>query len=300
VSVDWIAFTCFPGDHWQGELRHFLHANFGLEGWELRRGWQGYECSARVGEVGRQALVAWGGEGQRGSVHVQLPGAVCALCRNWDVVLEWFECMRARLTRVDLAGDDFTGAQCSVEWAIQQHEAGGFMSGGRKPSARVMRDLDGVAGDTAYVGRRENGKLLRVYEKGKQLGDPASAWVRCELEMRSKDRVLPFEMLLRPAEYLAGAFPCLAFFAEVRERVRAFRERATVSFSRMVEVARLHAGRAINAMLLANDGDVDECVMTLRRSGMPSRLCRAEVDALSASGDVGRVFGWCLDTSGRI
>lgn len=50
----------------------------------------------------------------------------------------------------------------------------------------AQRAPDG-RGRTFYVGRRENGKLLRVYEKGKQLGAENSPWVRIELELHNKD-----------------------------------------------------------------------------------------------------------------
>jgi DNA relaxase NicK len=50
------------------------------------------------------------------------------------------------------------------------------------------------------VGKRKNGKLLRVYEKGKQLGDESSPWVRWELELHNRDRVIPWEVLLEPVQ----------------------------------------------------------------------------------------------------
>ena len=276
VCVDWLAFTCFPGESWREELRHFLRCNFGLDGWDERRGWQGYECSARVDG----AIVAWGGEAQRGSVHVEIPGSSVAQCRGWPAVIEWLECMRARLTRVDIAGDDYEAQRVSVAWGLDQYRNGGFVTQGRPPSGRLISDLEGVAGDTLYIGKRENGKLLRVYEKGKQLGDALSKWVRCECEWRAKDRVLSFDMLLRPAEFLAGAFPCLSFFADVQTRVRAFRDRAHLSYQKMVAVARQHAGRALNAILMVTGGDVGAAVSLLRRSGLPARLNAAEMGAL--------------------
>ena len=50
---------------------------------------------------------------------------------------------------------------------------GQFNAGGNKPSCSQQGnwiEADG-SGRTFYVGKRKNGKLLRVYEKGKQLGD---------------------------------------------------------------------------------------------------------------------------------
>ena len=58
-----------------------------------------------------------------------------------------------------------------------------------------------------------NGKMLRIYEKGKQLGDSESPWVRVEAELRNKSRVIPWDALTRPGSYLAGAYPCLAYLS---------------------------------------------------------------------------------------
>jgi DNA relaxase NicK len=190
--------------------------------------------------------------------------------------------LRARLTRVDLAGDDFDGSILSIAWGLAQREARGFVGQGRPPKCTLITNFDGE-GDTLYVGKRENGRMLRLYEKGKQLGDAMSRWCRAEVEYRAKDRVLEFSMLLRPAEYLAGAFPCLSFFAEVACRVRAFRDRAKLSYARVVANARLHAGRAINAVLHVTGGDVGACLSLLRRSGLPARLDAASMRALTSA-----------------
>ncbi|MDR8305589.1 replication protein, partial [Acinetobacter baumannii] len=62
-------------------------------------------------------------------------------------------------------------------------------------------------GRTLYIGVRESGKSCRIYEKGKEKGDPLSEWVRIEIEFKSKDRYLELEMLLSPSQYFVGAYP---------------------------------------------------------------------------------------------
>ena len=229
------------------------------------------------------ALVAWGGASQRGSVYVDIPGAVCAACDDFATVVEWLEHINGRLTRVDIAGDDFTGDVVSVDWALAEFRAGGFSRTGRTPSAKFIDDMGGNTGRTLYVGKRANGKLACVYEKGKQLGDAVSRWCRVEVRWGCKDRVIPYAMLLRPAEFLAGAFPCTAFFATVKERVRTFKERARISYGRAVAIARQHAGRVVNAILVATHGDIGEVVTLLRRSGLPSRLNPADMARLAGA-----------------
>lgn len=52
-------------------------------------------------------------------------------------------------------------------------------------------------------------------KKGRQLGDKASEWVRVEAEMKSVNRIIPFDALLRPGEYLAAAYPAFAWINEL-------------------------------------------------------------------------------------
>lgn len=277
VSVDWLAFTFTPvGPYWKDDLCALLRDFFDVSGWDPRGGWQGYACSARVETV----LVGWGGAAQRGSVHVEVPGSVCGSCRSWPAVVDWLHGVEARLTRVDIAGDDYAAAHISVDWAVAQFHDRGFVTSGRPPSPKLVDDLGTGAGKTFYVGSRANGKLARIYEKGRQLGDKLSAWCRFEVEWRAKDRVLPLDMLLFPVEFLAGAYPCAALFSALAQKVRTFKERATLTYTQAIFHARRQAGRAVNLMLQVLGGDTGAVVSLLRRSGLPSRINAADVRAL--------------------
>lgn len=284
VLVDWLGITFFPPGgvdvgFWT-QIEHFLCANFGQSGYVgSDRGWQGYTRSARIGG----ALVAWGGEGQGGTVHLELSGSVCAECRDWAAVVEWLDLWQARITRADVAVDDFAGERISVDWAMEQYRAGGFRAARSPcdPKVKHIDDLGSGDGRTLYVGRRENGKLARVYEKGKQLGDKLSRWCRFEVEWRAKDRVIPLDVLLRPAVFLAGAFPCVAFVSSVVERVRTFREKARITVQQLVSITRRQSGRAINALLMFAGGDIGEVVSLLRRSGIPDRVDAADLRCLT-------------------
>lgn len=95
------------------------------------------------------------------------------------------------------------------------HAAGGFNgSHGRLPKPKLLDDFDTGDGKTFYVGQRKNDKLLRVYEKGKQLGDPNSPWVRWELELHNAAYVIHPVTILYPGLYLAGAYPCLNWISK--------------------------------------------------------------------------------------
>lgn len=281
VCIDWLSFTCVPqSDHWRHEIAHFLDANFKIgRTWERGGAWRGYEESARCGGV----LLAWGGASQRGSVYVDIPGSVCSQCADFVTVGEWLEFLKARITRVDVAGDDFDGNVISVDWALSQYRADGFSQRGTKAAARFIDDMGSGAGRSLYVGKRANGKLACIYEKGRQLGDAASRWCRAEVRWGSKDRLIPFDVLSRPAHYLAGAFPCLSMFAHVTARIRTFKEKARLCYAEVVRNARALSGRAVNAMLAATGGDYAQVVTLLRRSGLPRRLSEADITRLGAA-----------------
>src|SRR6185436_18889339 len=85
------------------------------------------------------------------------------------------------------------------------------------------------SGRSFYVGSRQGGKLCRVYEKGKQLGDAESKWTRAEVELHAKDRVIPWDAVTEPVKYLAGSFPFFAFLSLVAERIRTIKRATEIS-----------------------------------------------------------------------
>src|SRR5690606_25496149 len=106
---------------------------------------------------------------------------------------------------------DFLAGEHTVDEAVTLFELGGFQLGGRAPQTRLDGDwLGGTYGRTFYVGSGKSGKLLRVYEKGKQLGDAASDWTRFEVQIGSRDRVIPLRVLTERDAFFAGCYPALA------------------------------------------------------------------------------------------
>lgn len=166
---------------------------------------------ARHGSVSSViGAVAWGGAQQKGRWLLQLTGVGCQLVRDWDGMRAFLEDLDARLTRVDLALD-FLAGEHTVDDALDLYDDGGFQLCGRPSSTRLDGDwLGGEKGRTFYVGSSKNGKMLRVYEKGKQLGDVQSDWTRFEVQLGSRDRVLPFDVLTERDSFFAGCYPALA------------------------------------------------------------------------------------------
>lgn len=273
--VDALAFSIVPPDElsypWVLEnLRRFMV----LEGFEQRRGMFGFRCSARLGDGA--GVIAWGGESQRGRVYVSLMGKGCGMVFDWQGLASWLEEHRAKLKRVDLAHDDFQGQQVSIDWAVEQYRADGFNAGGRRPAHETVGDWlagnEARKGRTLYIGNRTSGKLCRIYEKGKQLGDPESGWVRVEVEWRDQDRFIPYDALTHPGHYLAGAYPCLAFLSEEQSRIKTIAKGACIAFDRAIENAKQHCGKLVNLALEVFGGDYAEVVDRLRRPGYPSRI----------------------------
>jgi len=266
--IDWFACTFVPGS---GGLS-VIESVFLLprSQWEQRAvGWQGYDTRIDLGGFG---LLGYGGEYQRGTVHLELNAHGCARIQDWQAVQIWSEAAGVRITRIDLAHDDFSGQSVSVALARTWLDQGQFTAGGRAPYARLVDDLGSNKGKTLYVGQRQNGKLCRVYEKGKQLGDPQSPWCRVEIEFRGKSRDIPHDILVRPSDYLAGAYPCLAFLSLRQDKVRTLKKCAEIGYAHMVKCLRTQYGPALSVMLRVEGGDPFAVIEQAMRPGIPKRL----------------------------
>ena len=268
AHIDWFACTFQPN----AVFKEVIESVFSLPQvlWKRRKGgWQGYDVCIDLGLFG---LLAYGGEHQRGTAHLSLNAHGCAGVQDWNAVRTWCESCGARIARIDLAHDDFSGEGISIEKALAWFKEGRFTTGGRAPCAKLYDDLDSNEGKTLYVGKRQNGKLCRVYEKGKQLGDPQSPWCRVEVEFRGKSRFIPHDVLVKAGDYLAGAYPCLAMLSQRQDKVRTLSKVAQISYARLVECVRTQYGPALNVMLKVEGGDPFAVLEHAMRPGTPKRL----------------------------
>lgn len=276
AHIDWFAFTVTPpegaGPLWVIDvLKDMLPLSAIIP---TGRGWNGYKERHKL--IGLNdtdlGLLAFGGASQRNSCHVELNGQACGLVTAWQAVQAWGQQNEATITRIDMAHDDLDGKELTVETALEWHRTGRFNSNGRPPKARLVDDLGTGDGKTLYIGKRANGKLLRVYEKGKQLGDPNSPWVRVEVELKNKSRLIPWDALTRPGIYLAGSFPCLAYLSAEQAKIKTITKAVSISYESAVNHLHQTGGKLINLMLKANHGDAFAVVNELKREGIPSRL----------------------------
>lgn len=217
--------------------------------------------------------------GQAGTILVQITGhgMACAFS-GWQKRLHEVRQLMTRcvITRIDLAYDDHEGRRYSVDKALSDYLEGHFTMRGRPPSAEQRGNwlLPDGKGRTFYVGKRENGKMLRVYEKGRQLGDPDSEWVRVELELHNKDRVIPWDLIDCPECYLAGAYSALLWVcdAEKVERISTLRKVAMMTYECMIGHLKRSYGGLINVILSVEESALDRFVAVGDRRPMPKRL----------------------------
>lgn len=274
AHIDWLACTFRVADAQLFEVVEALGC-LPLSSWSERAGgWQGYAKRVNLGDFG---LLAYGGEHQRGTAHIELNAHGCAAVSEWHAVHAWCQAHAARITRIDLAHDDFIGEHVTIAKALSWLADGSFTAGGRAPLARLIDDLGSNQGKTLYVGQRKSGKLCRIYEKGKQLGDPQSPWCRVEVELRGKSREIPHGVLLSPGTYLAGAYPCLANLSTHQDKLRTLSAEAEITYARMVENLHRQYGPALNVMLQVEQGDPFAVLAQAARPGVPKRLAHCPV-----------------------
>jgi phage replication initiation protein len=243
------------------------------------------------GQLIRFGQLHWGGESQRGRALLSIEGGGCRHIADWEQAREWIEDLpRAKITRCDLAVDLYEG-EYSVDDCADWVEEGRFNTGGRHPKTKVIGDvLERDHGVCLYVGKIENGKMLRCYEKGKQLGDLASEWTRFEAQFGAKDREIPFSILTQRDAFFAGAYPVLSeVLGVVGDRIRTTRTTTAITCDRALDNLRRTYGKYIGffSSLGIEPADLVEAV---RVHAVPSRLNLASVADAGIAATVHAVF----------
>lgn len=206
-----------------------------------KSGWMGYKSAADIclGQM-TVGLMAFGGENQRGWVSINITGRGCEWVPDWDAA----EDAMAKLPgyenrRIDIALDTFK-REVTHESVLAAYRAGQFATHGKPPSMTRIEPEDPYEGRTIYVGKRDQGKFCRAYEKGFQLAkewNGAIRWqyidgvaiediYRVEVEFKAKNGLLPEDLIEKRDQYFAGAYPFLQsvlaiepeIFTQARER----------------------------------------------------------------------------------
>jgi phage replication initiation protein len=207
------------------------------------------------------ASVSGGGENQRETFCLTLKGEACTFAaKGWERrVYEWLAPLEPRVTRVDLARD-FLGGEVAMEEVVHCYHTGAFDYRNRRPSYEQHGRWEPEAvshekpnSRTFQVGQRESGKLMRAYEKGHAFKMLSDMWLRVEVELRNVNRIVPFEALVRPADFFAGAYDFCQMVLDVKaeaERIptgKAVGERSVARFARWFENVVAPSIRAVAA-----------------------------------------------------
>lgn len=225
-------------------------------------------------------------------MQIYLSGDYCQTLTSeqWWRLFEWSKTVDdIKITRCDLCVDDLEG-KYSVAYALEQFEAGAFATGrGRPPKGKHMRCLgDCKDGETLYVGSRQSGKLARIYEKGRQLGDESSPWVRWEGELLAKDREIPLDAVVNCDAYFKGMYPAFAVVLEGLDSkagvvgLRTGRTKAKTILGHLRNHCRRSYGPLITYMVDKLEMSSDAVIAALRADSgsRPARLSMTALDAL--------------------
>jgi phage replication initiation protein len=291
--IDWVNFTVLE-DTWFKTARQtlisdeeilleasrFLEKIFGF-GITLNRnsGMNLYRNSWLLGE--NFGFVCFGG--QRQTMLITLNGHGCAnAIEGWEKRLYQFlteVAVRPAITRIDLAHDDLDGGYLSVDWAEKKWHDGGYTmaTGGQPPSIERIGNWHRPSGKgrTLTIGRRISGKFTRFYEKGKKEGDKLSAWLRCEVEYKSSDRLIPFNVLLAPSDYFAATYPCFAEFTAVDtpERIMVKHKTAVIMIDAAIEITKHQFGKYLRIFRdLYGDKEALDLVCNPDKDAWPKRI----------------------------
>ncbi|WP_369929317.1 replication initiation factor domain-containing protein [Xanthomonas sp. NCPPB 2632] len=211
--------------------------------------------------------ICWGGENQRGTVSIELTGAACARVEAgfdhdvaWSQVREMLETVAAKITRVDIAHDDYKGER-GLSLARELYDQGEFITGGRPPAANTQGWNDG-SGMTMYIGKQTGRSQLVVYEKGREQGyrdgEEYAEWVRWEARFyHRKGHVIPLDVLVEPALFLVGRYPALSWVSAVMCRIKSSVVRAKANLQNAMRHCQRQYGGLLNYLTSIADDAAD-------------------------------------------
>lgn len=264
--VDYLTFTYRPSIREHGEgprafLRHALQTVQAIQpdieaDWDTwgDKGHHGFTFSGRLLRHGQPVGFVAAGGGGHGRAYVELTGAGLAGVspKQWRAVADWLQHeLHARLSRVDACIDDHAGKR-TVHDVRAAYLAGEFDKRGQRPSHKMLGPWDCPErwgdGLSYYIGKRENGLMLRAYEKGRQLGDPDSPWTRFEVEFRrTTKKEITFDVLRDPLNAMASAYDWLVWVPSQRSpmRVHSHQVAGAIALKSLMRYARLSYGKLL-------------------------------------------------------
>jgi DNA relaxase NicK len=223
------------------------------------------------------------------TARVELTGDGCRIysaagsghAKRWLELRAKLESCAGRITRCDVAADDLAG-MFPVRMAMQWREDGQFDNRGQTPKARLYDDLDSGDGKTLYIGSSSSEKQLRIYDKGKEMGDPESPWVRYEVQFKASNRKeLPLDMLRDPAGYLLGAYPVLSFINAMASRIDVTQASAAATWKSCRRHLKRQYGATLSFIVKHTDSAeaLQRVIETLTSPKLPTWACKEAATA---------------------
>lgn len=299
-------------------------------GASIRGGNSNFEIACYLLDINNKSVgwIGWGGEsvGKRSELYID--GAACEVLNElgdfagvlYDKLVTVAEMHNGnhrevrgpklpyiqdavRITRCDLAFDDLNG-EYSVTDVRDAWRDGLFNGRGRPPKCETR----GVSGDsgswsdghsrTFYVGSRKSCRYWRSYEKGHQLGNLESKWVRHEMELkrdRSSRYEIPLDILINPSEYFSGLNKFTRLLVSNVEPMtihRIMAEKVKITIDKAVDWLKLQGGGLIAVLSdVYKLGDSEIISILKRPDAIPRKLERllvgefgSEVRGLMATG----------------
>ena len=249
-------------------------------------GKNGYLYGLQFGDKSEKrnfGFVCWGGENQKGSIMFHFTGEGLANAsdgweKNLYLLLSRYSKL-SKITRVDISHDFLLG-NYTLDKALEDWRNDRFTVRQTKPQAELMGSdwiSDTRKGRTFYIGSKKSSRILYFYEKGKQLGDKESPWVRLELRQRNKDYIIPFDVLLHPGDYLCSAYPyvseILSYDFSEQYRFERIKKENGIAVDHVIKYAKMQVSPAIK-MLQSLGLDSDDIVEKLLnpKAKLPKRL----------------------------
>lgn len=288
-------------------LDHHLYEifGFGLEK-KRERGMHNYKFAYELQDM--LGMVLYGHSSKK--ISVQINGSGCALARKgWQLRLYKFltsyerfydaetgvekvnGCVNPKITRCDLAYDDFDGKYISVDIADQWDDLDGFWCGGRAPTIQHLGAWKRPSGKgrTFTIGDRTSGKYGRIYERGKKEGSPLSPWTRAEVEFKSKDRHIPLDILLSPSQYFLGAYPCFEWLAKqlekdfvTPEKTQVVKKTSQINWDRSMEIVKEQFGKYIRQFAKIIEPNELVAMLSSDKDEVPKRLKFSHASVMQA------------------
>lgn len=222
--------------------------NFHPESYTIGESW-GFFC---IGHKSNRFLLILSGDG-----WLHAPPDAGERVHDWLMRLDEFG-GRVNISRIDLAVDQYVAGPTHDEFK-RAYEDGEFVRQRRHLNNRdcwphyqifgcVHTKRGRAKGITDAVGVRTGGLYLRRYDKGKAEGDSESTWTRVELEVKSKEFVIPLNVLLQPELYFCQ-YPWLEKLqSSFAERFEARQLRAEINIEDSKRIIKRQFGKYLRVM----------------------------------------------------